>query len=81
MMFRDEYKNEMDSIRADGYIKQKVLNKIKEEQGEKTVKKANIFRIGAAVAACVAVAVSVWIVKTDKTPQNNIEVKSSYDDI
>lgn len=81
MMFRDEYKNEMDSIRADGYIKQKVLNKIKQEQGEKKVKKANIFRIGAAVAACVAVAVSVWVMNTEKVPQNNIQVKNSYDDI
>jgi len=81
MMFRDEYKNEMDSIRADGYIKQKVLNKIKAEQGEKRMKKASIYRIGAAVAACFALAVSVWMINSENKPQDKVQVKTDYDEI
>lgn len=81
MMFRDEYKNAVDSIRADGYIKQKVLNKIKQEQEGKKMKKANIYRIGAAVAACAALIVSVWAINFGNKTPTDIKVKSSYDEI
>ncbi len=92
MMFRDEYKNAAQSIRADGYIKQKVLNKIKQEQEGKKMKKVNIYRIGAAVAACLALVVSIWAVDfssnipfTDKTSdsgQSNTEnTVADYDEI
>lgn len=56
-MFKDDYKNEMDKIKPDGYIKQKVLKKLKSGQKPKILK---FSRLGAAVAAvlCVAIIVS-----------------------
>lgn len=65
-MFKDEYSNQLDSIRADGYIKQKIKNKITgEKRGNKGGRKADIFRIGAAIAACIAIVASVIIVRDD----------------
>ncbi len=92
MMFRDEYKSSADSIRADGYIKQKVLNKIRQEQEVKKMKRTNIYRIGAAIAACLALVISIWAVdfgrnipSIDTNPQtenSDAEIpKATYDKI
>lgn len=56
-MFKDDYKNEIDKIKPDGYIKQKVLKNLKNGQKPKVLK---FSRLGTAVAAvlCVAIVVS-----------------------
>ena len=43
MMFQDEYSKQLDSIRADGYIKQKIRLKFEQDKTKKQNKpKANI---------------------------------------
>lgn len=82
-MFKHEYENQIDSIRPDGYVKQKVLNKITEKNSEQKFPKVKIIRMVAAVAACFAVLVSAVMVK-DSFTENNIPVaaqKKNYDDI
>jgi len=34
MSFKDDYKNQVDNIRTDGYIRQKVLKEIEEKQAK-----------------------------------------------
>lgn len=68
MSFKNEYKNAIDSVNADGYIKQKVLNKIKLKE-KKTVSNIMIARIAAAAVACFAVFVSVLAVNNQPAPQ------------
>ena len=63
-MFQDEYSKQLDSIRADGYIKQKVLKNIENKSKvKKSGKKIHFIRAAAAIAACFAVVLSVVIVK------------------
>ncbi len=82
-MFKDKYSNQIESIRADGYIKQKVLNRISEKEAQKRPSKVFIIRAAAALAACFAVTLSVWAVNSgEKLPAGNIEVsKTTYGDI
>ncbi|MBQ8794573.1 MAG: beta-propeller domain-containing protein, partial [Clostridia bacterium] len=72
-MLRDEYKKQMDNIRADESVKEKVLNAIKEKPKKTKRSKVVYFRAAAAVAASIAVALSVIIVK-DSVPQKVEEV-------
>ena len=83
-MFKDEYSKQIDSIRADGYIKQKIKLKMAGKSPKKQNKpKANIIRIAAAVAACFAVVVSVIVVKNEPpTPQVAVgNTAKTYKDI
>jgi len=59
MSFKDEYKNQVDEIRTDRYIRQKVLKKIEEKQAEKRIKMP-AFKLAAAVL-CLALAVGIAI--------------------
>jgi uncharacterized secreted protein with C-terminal beta-propeller domain len=68
MSFKNEYKNAIDSVNADGYIKQKVLNKRKLKE-KNTVSNIMIARIAAAAVACFAVFVSVLAVNNQPEPQ------------
>ncbi len=72
-MLRDEYKKQMDNIRADESVKEKVLNAIKEKPKKTKRSKVVYFRAAAAMAASIAVALSVIIVK-DSVPQKVEEV-------
>lgn len=83
-MFKDNYRNEADNIKADGFIKQKVLNKLKEEEIKKKSPLKIIYRVAAAVAACAVLVVAVHIVNVEKQePIDDILIKktASYDDI
>lgn len=86
-MFKDDYKNEIDKIKPDGYIKQKVLKNLKNGQKPKVLK---FSRLGTAVAAvlCVAIivsAVSILGNHTLKVPENEsitlMKTVKSYDGI
>lgn len=82
MKFENEYKNALDDIKADGYIKQKVLNKISAPKRAKPPKKVIIWRAAAAVAACFAMAVSVFAIGGNREiPIKNNEKAQSYNDI
>ena len=65
-MFKNDYKNAIDKISPDGYIKQKVLNKIKQKNNKKLkISKPNIIRMASALAACFAIVFSIWIVNSE----------------
>ena len=68
MSFKNEYKKALDSVKADGYIKQKVLNKMKPKE-KKTFSNIMIARVATALVACFAVFVSVLAVKNQPSPQ------------
>ena len=59
MSFKDDYKNQIESLSADGYLKQKVMNKMSEKEG----RKANFFalRTVAVSAVCVLLAAVIAI--------------------
>lgn len=82
-MFKDEYKLQMDSIKADSDVKQKVLKSLNTKK-PKIKKKPTllIFRTAAAVAASIAVVLSVIIAKDSYEPQIAVgNEKKTYDDI
>lgn len=59
MSFKDEYKNEVDKLHTDNYIREKVLNKIEEKQNERR-SGFPIFKVATAVVVLVlAVAISL----------------------
>ncbi len=94
-MFSKDYKDKIDSIRADGYIKQKVLNKISQSEEKNEQKKTGNFKIlraSTAIAACFILVVSVWAVgfggvnnKSENSGSNTkneaVVTKLSYGDI
>lgn len=82
-MFKDEYSKQMDSIRADGYIRQKVLRSLEDGKPQKKKRpKLLVFRTAVAIAACFAVVLSVWVVKDNYEPQIAVgNEKKTYDDI
>ena len=91
MSFKDDYKSEMDNIRTDNYIREKVIRKIEQEQTQKQFK-FPIFRVaGAVVCLIVAFAVATPFIlnSPDKTTvipgnasQNKAEnVAESYSEI
>ncbi len=59
MSFKDDYKNQIDNLRTDNYIREKVLKKIEEKQNEKSFK-FPVLKVASAVAClCLAVAISL----------------------
>ncbi len=79
MKFENEYKNAIDSVRADGYIKQKVLSRINEPK-PKRISNLMIARTAAALAACFAIFLSVLAVNNqDIVP--NAEMEQDYSGI
>ncbi len=66
-MFKDDYKNDVNRIKPDGYIKDKVLRKIESNQAPKN--KKIIFKAVATVAACAVLVVSVFVYRDMSKPQ------------
>lgn len=62
MMFKDDYKNQIDNIKPDGYIKQKILKRIESNQKPKQETKILIFRTITAVAMIAVMFVSLFAV-------------------
>ncbi len=88
MSFKDNYSKQIESIRADGYIKQKILNKISKNQAKKAkMPIAYVMRAAAAMAACFAVVLTVFIIngKDAVKPKTVNDVvgnnAASYDEI
>lgn len=91
MKFQSDYKNQIESVKPDGYIKDKVRRKL--AAGEKPKAKNSrtaVFRAAAAVALCAALTLSVGIVITNrnsgakvKPTVPNVAMKTavSYDSI
>lgn len=83
-MFKDEYSKQIDSIRADGYIKQKVLKSIENKEKVKNkAKKIRFIRAAVAIAASFAIVFSVVIInkngRNTEIPVGN--TVKTYDDI
>ncbi len=75
-MFEKSYKNEMDKIKPDNYVKYKIRNKL--ERNEKTPEMRFKARFGAAIAAvlCVAVIVSVLGILDRHTPATSTKTEN-----
>ncbi len=90
-MFENNYKKQMDSIVPDEELKAKIKESFYRSSEKKYRKTARIYRIGLAVAACIAIAVSVILIpkNTDNgftetpAPQNAVkgylETTDNYD--
>ena len=67
-MFNDNYKKEIENIKPDGYIKQKVLNKIEENNGiPKAKPKFNIiYRVTAVAASMALIVVGMGLLRNAK---------------
>ena len=79
-MFEDNYKKEMDSIHPDEDTKQKILTKIKNQENSKPNFKLRTFKSLVSVAACFAIAISVWAIHSART--DNIKtVTGDYSEI
>lgn len=77
MNFQNSYKNQVESVKPDGYIKDKVRRKL--AAGEKPKAKNNrtvFFRAAAAVALCAAVTLSVGIVITNRNSVAKVKPSS-----
>ena len=74
MSFKDDYKNQMDKIRADGYLRKKITEKI--EEAEENRKPKFVFAKFAAAAICLVLAVVIAIPAVKHTANN---LKSSTD--
>lgn len=75
-MFSDDYKNAMDNIAPDGYIKQKVLKQFKKETPTKKPNKTvSVFK-AIAVATCCVLIISMWAINSDKVAEIPIEENS-----
>lgn len=79
-MFKDKYSAEMDNIRPDGYIKQKVLKSIAPKNNKKP-SKTLIFRSAMAVAACICLIVSVFTIKTVAPQMPAVKKVMTYDSV
>lgn len=77
MNFQNDYKNQIESVKPDGYIKDKVRRKL--ATGEKSKAKNSrtvIFRAAAAVALCAALILSVGIVITNRNSVAKVKPSS-----
>ena len=90
MKFQNSYKNQIDNIKPDGYIKDKIRRKMAEENEKSAPKRSGRAVFGTAVAAvlCGAIIFSAGIVtgrktvKVDATPNTEaMKTLASYDDI
>lgn len=73
MSFKDNYKNQIDSVSADGYLKQKVLNKIEETMDSKKKRSFPVFRVTAAAALCIALALIIAMPRLTDVFKTNSE--------
>ncbi len=82
-MFGDRYKNEIESIKADGFIKQKVLRKIENAENSKTTVRPAVFRSCIAFACVAILVVSVFSINklNNPAPLENANDVTTYDSI
>lgn len=90
-MFSDDYKKELENIKPNGYIKQKVLKKIEEKEAKKEEKqnlkppKIKILYKTVSVAAALALIVGGMSLLKFIKPKTNVELSvkpaNSYEDI
>lgn len=82
-MFSDDYKKELENIKPDGYIKQKVLNKINEEHREKPKAKPrfNVIYKAVSVAAAVALIITGIGLLRNIKPKLQYTASSNYSEI
>ena len=76
MSFKDNYKNQIDSVSADGYLKQKVLNKIEETMDSKKKRSFPVFRVTAAVAVCIVLAIVIAVPRLTDVFKTNSETET-----
>lgn len=82
-MFSDDYKKEIENIKPDGYIKQKVLNKINEDHQEKPKLKPrfNVIYRAVSVAAALALVVTGMSLLRNIKPKLQYTASSNYSEI
>lgn len=72
MMFKDDYKNEIDKIKPSEDIKQKVLVSLDVKKEVKQTKpKLLLYRAATAIAACIALVLSLWAIGSDNIPMSS----------
>ena len=76
MSFENNYKKEMDNIRTDGFIRQKVLAKMETEQNKKH--RFPVARVAVAIA-CLCLAVGVALPAVPNISKNNAVASSNKD--
>lgn len=91
MNFKNSYKNQIESVKPDGYIKDKVRRKLASGEMQKAKNNRTVFfRAAAAVALCAALVLSVGMVITNRnsgikvkptTPNVAMKTAVSYDSI
>lgn len=91
MSFKDDYKKQMDNIRTDGYIRQKVIKRMNEEENKKNGFHFSVMKTATALALCLVIALAVAIPKVSdsfkKSDNANLsenetsKVEMSYGDI
>lgn len=91
MNFKNSYKNQIESVKTDGYIKDKVRRKLASGEMQKAKNNRTVFfRAAAAVALCAALVLSVGMVITNRnsgakvkptTPNVAMKTAVSYDSI
>ncbi len=74
MSFKDDYKNQIESLSADGYLKQKVLNKMEETQNSKKQRSFPLFRTMAVAVTCIILAVAVAVPHLTDVFKGDIEI-------
>ncbi|MBQ8203403.1 MAG: beta-propeller domain-containing protein [Clostridia bacterium] len=83
-MFEKNYKNAMDNIKADAFVKESVLSKLEaaEEKAERR-NPAVIWRVGTALAACVAIVLGVIFIPNNSVKVNaeSLTAADSYNEI
>ena len=81
MSFKDDYKKQMDTIRTDGYIRQKISKKMSEEENKKTRLHFPVFKTAVAAVMCLVIALAVAIPKVSdsfkKSDNANLSVNES----
>lgn len=63
MTFNDDYKNQINKIKADGYLKDRVLKTLDEREKKRRFKPVYVYRTAAALALCAAVVFSCTFLK------------------
>ncbi len=83
-MFKDSYNKAFDNIKPDPSLKEAILNKIEAaEEKENRKKPAVIWRVGTALAACVAILLGVIFIPKNNTKVMAVELNAanSYNEI
>ena len=80
MSFKDDYKKQMDTIRTDGYIRQKISKKMSEEENKKTRLHFPVFKTAVAAVMCLVIALAVAIPKASDSFKKSDNANSSVNE-